>query len=51
MYTEINLTLTDVQHESNAQTDTRRANDRDGDDFRIVAEREMSGAANSRDDL
>lgn len=49
MYIEINLTLTDVQHNSNAQTDTRRANDHDGDDFRIVAEREMSGAANSRD--
>lgn len=31
------------------QADTRRANDRDGDNFRIVAEREMSGAANSRD--
>lgn len=32
-----------------AQTDTQRANDRGNDDFRIVAEREMIGAANSRD--
>lgn len=41
--------MADVQHESDAQTDTRRVNDRDDDDFRIVTEREMSRVANSRD--
>lgn len=43
------LTLTDVKYDSQAQAGTWRANYRGNDDFRIVAEREMSGAANSRD--
>jgi len=43
------LTLTDVQHDAGTGANTQRANDRGNDDFRIVAEREMSEAANSRD--